>query len=314
MKKTTLVFLLFTSSFNLFSQEYIPKSSGEIIKHQYYTLSYNEKHEQANWVHYKINPDFLNGFAERRDKFREDPIVSSKSASLNDYKGSGYDRGHLVPAADMKYNAIAMSETFYMSNMSPQKPGFNRGVWKRLESLVRAWGNRFEIYVSTAGVLSLNGSGFIGSNKVTIPSKYYKVIYAPEKKIMIAFLLSNAKQSGDLSSFVVSVDKIEALTGIDFFSELPDTIENDLESNISLKDWDFKVASSSGSVSENSLKIISFQCKGFAKSSGNQCRKKTTNSNKYCYLHQSQSNNYNPSKSKKSIYTGRCNANTKAGA
>ena len=236
--------LTFFASIHLFSQEYLPRSSGEVIKHTYYALSYNETHEQANWVHYKLDPTFLNGRSPRKNNFREDPDVSSYSATLNDYKGSGYDRGHLAPAGDMKFNSIAMSESFFMSNISPQRPEFNRGIWRRLESLVRAWGKRFEIYVSTAGVLNLEGHGTIGRNKVKIPSKYYKVIYAPEKNIMIGFLMTNAKLSGKLSSYAISVDRIEEITGIDFFSELPDDIENDLESKVVLKNWNFTTISS----------------------------------------------------------------------
>lgn len=293
------------------AQEYLPKSSGEIIKHTYYTLSYNETHEQANWVHYKINPSFLNGTYPRTNSFRVDPYVSSNSATLNDYKGSGYDRGHLAPAADMKFNSVAMSESFFMSNMSPQKPEFNRGIWKRLESLVRAWGERFEIFVSTAGVLNIGGYGTIGRNKVKIPSKYYKVIYAPEKNIMIGFLMSNAKLSGQLSSYAISVDRVEAITGIDFFSQLPENVENDLESKVNLSDWDFSLSSSG---SYNSSKSVSTQCKGIAESSGNRCRNKTTNENGYCYLHQNQSNNYVAPKPKKANYVGRCNAVTIAGS
>jgi endonuclease G len=293
------------------AQDYLPKSSGEIVKHTYYTLSYNETHEQANWVHYKLDPSFLNGRSPRKNTFREDPYISSYSATLNDYKGSGFDRGHLAPAADMKFNSVAMSESFFMSNMSPQKPEFNRGVWRRLESLVRAWGERFEIYISTAGVLNIAGYGTIGRNNVKIPSKYYKVIYAPDKNIMIGFLMSNTKLMGQLSSYTISVDRIEAITGIDFFSQLPDNIENDLESKVDLSDWDFTLSSSG---SYKSSKSVSKQCKGIAKSSGNRCRNKTTNESGYCYLHQNQSNNYVAPKPKKANYVGRCNALTKAGS
>lgn len=261
--------LTFLVSIHLFSQEYLPKSSGELVKHKYYTLSYNETHEQANWVHYKLNPSFLRGSTPRTDSFKPDPLVSTKSAQLSDYKGSGYDRGHLAPAADMKYNSLAMLESFYMSNMSPQNPSFNRGIWRRLESLVRGWGQKFEIYVSTAGVLGSNNLGAIGKNRVTIPSKFYKVIYAPDKNIMIGFLLSNRKQSGNLSSYAVSVDKIESITGIDFFSQLPDNIENELESKVLLKKWDFTTTSTGGYSSDSSSKSVSAQCNGIAKSTGN---------------------------------------------
>lgn len=308
------IFIALTFSQNLFSQEYLPKSNGEIIRHTYYTLSYNEIHEQANWVHYKLNPSFLSGNTLRKDSFKADPLVSTISAQLSDYKGSGYDRGHLAPAGDMKYNSLAMMESFYMSNMSPQNPSFNRGIWRRLESLVRGWGKKFEIYISTAGILDSNYLGAIGKNRVTIPSKYYKVIYAPKKNIMIGFLLANGKQSGTLSSYAVTVDKIELLTGIDFFSDIPDDIEDELESKVVLKNWDFTAEHSSGYSKSSDLKAISVQCNGTAKSTGNRCRNKTKNSNGYCYLHQNQSKGYIIPKHSKSNIKDRCNATTKAGS
>ena len=124
-----------------------------------------------------------------------------------------------------------------MSNMSPQDPSFNRGVWRRLEETIREWGKSFQIFISTAGVLSNDNMGSIGGNNVTIPSMYYKVIFSPEKKSMIGFLLSNRVSSSELKSFVVSVDSIESITGIDFFHKLPDEIENELESKVNLEDW-----------------------------------------------------------------------------
>jgi endonuclease G len=114
-----------------------PKSSGEIIKHSYYTLAYSEENEQAYWVYYVLTPEEINGTQTRTDDFRPDPAVSTGSASLADYSGSGYDRGHLCPAADMKLNKTSMSETFYLSNMSPQLAGFNRGIWSTVEDQVR---------------------------------------------------------------------------------------------------------------------------------------------------------------------------------
>ena len=232
------IYLFLFISFRLLAQEYLPKSEGEIIKHKYYTFSYNEDHEQANWVHYKLDPNFLKGTTPRINSFRPDPYVSTKSAELSDYKGSGYDRGHLAPAGDMKYSRESMIESFYMSNMSPQNPSFNRGVWRRLEETIREWGKTSKIFISTAGVLNIENLGSIGGNKVTIPSKYYKVIYSPKKKSMVGFLLSNRGSLSELKSFVVSIDSIESITGIDFFHELPDEIENELESKINLEHWE----------------------------------------------------------------------------
>jgi endonuclease G len=239
MIKEKYIYLFLFISFKLLAQEYLPKPEGEIIRHKYYTLSYSEDHEQANWVHYRLNPTLLNGTTPRINSFKADPNVSTKSADLSDYKGSGYDRGHLAPAGDMKYNRESMIESFFMSNMSPQDPSFNRGIWRRLEETIREWGKSSEIFISTAGVLNIENLGSIGGNKVTIPSKYYKVIYSPKNNSMIGFLLSNKGSSSELKSYVVSVDSIESITGIDFFHELPNEIENRLESKFNLEDWRF---------------------------------------------------------------------------
>ena len=307
--------IAFLSITNLFCQKYLPKSNGEIVKHSFYTLSYNETYEQANWVHYKLYPSFLMGKTPRKDSFKKDPLVSTQSASKNDYRGSGYDRGHLVPAGDMKYSSVAMLESFYMSNISPQNPSFNRGIWKRLESLVRGWGENFEIYITSAGVLDFNNLGKIGRNGVLIPHSFYKIIYAPNKNIMIGFLLSNNKHFGDLSSYAVTVDEIESLTGIDFYSDLPDNLEEELESKLITNNWDFNTTSRRDfSSSINPSKNISFQCNGIAKLTRERCRNKTTNKNRYCYLHQSQSSNHIKPKQKKTNYVGRCNATTKSGS
>lgn len=240
--RLTIVCLLVFSCCFLKAQELLPTSTtGQIVKHTYYTLSYSETHEQAEWVYYELTSDLIQGSQARTDNFREDPFVTSGSAQLTDYRGSGYDRGHLCPAGDMKLNRVAMSETFYMSNMSPQVPSFNRGIWKKLEAVVRNWGAiEGRIYVVTGGVLSTSESA-IGSNNVTVPKRYFKVIYNPsDGGKMIAFLLPNEKSSKPLESFVVTVDEIESRTGIDFFSDLNDSLENRLESSSNTTLWTFK--------------------------------------------------------------------------
>ena len=133
-------------------QQLLPShtSNHQIIEHSAYILQYNEKYEHAEWVIYLLTQDRVADSFERTDNFRPDPKVITGSASLADYKGSGYDRGHLAPAADMKWSENVMSESFFMSNMSPQKPGFNRGIWKSLESIVRTWAiENNEIYIVT---------------------------------------------------------------------------------------------------------------------------------------------------------------------
>jgi endonuclease G len=219
---------------------YLPKGRNEeVIRHTWYTLSYSEKDEQAEWVYYVLKPSMITGEAERDDKFRADPRVPSGSATLTDYQGSGYDRGHLCPAADMSFSPDAMSETFYLSNMSPQLPSFNRGIWKRLEEQVRNWARSADsICIVTGGVLT-RPAGAIGPSKVTVPACYYKIIFDPGKNNprMLAFLLPNAKSSEPLAVFAVTTDSVESLTGIDFFPGLPDQLESVLESGCKPEFW-----------------------------------------------------------------------------
>lgn len=215
-----------------------PKSVGKIIKHTYYSFAYSEDNEQANWVYYELTPELINGTQSRTDDFRADPLVSTGSASLEDYKGSGYDRGHLCPAGDMRLNKTAMSETFYLSNMSPQLPGFNRGIWSTMEDQVREWALKYnKLYVVTGPIFKDN-IGVIGEDKVTVPGYYYKVLFDGSNK-MIGFILPNASSSKSLDQFVVTVDEIEKQTGIDFFPELNDQLENQLEESINISNWSF---------------------------------------------------------------------------
>ena len=307
MKKLLLLLLLIPLV--SFGQSYLPKSNGELVTHVYYTLSYNEKHEQAEWVHYYLDKNRISGNIERTNNFRVDNKVSTGSASLADYKGSGYDRGHLAPAGDMKRDKISMSQSFLLSNISPQNASFNRGGWKKLEGLVRAWAENNALYVTTAGILK-NNLKTIGFNKVSVPDRFYKIIYQLKDQKMIAFLMPNEKVTLPLASYIVSVDKIEDLTGIDFYSKLEDDLEEKLESQKSIKGWNFDSKLTSVPKTNNSNSISS-QCSGIAKSTGNQCRNKTKNENGYCYAHQKQSPDYKAPP--KTNYVGRCNATTKKG-
>jgi endonuclease G, mitochondrial len=276
-----------------------PKSGGAVVKHTYYTLAYSEENEQPFWVFYRLTPDFLNSSIDRTDDFRPDPSVLTVSASLDDYKGSGYDRGHLAPAADMKINDTSISESFFMSNMSPQVPGFNRGIWSKLESLVRTWcTNEDTIYIVTGPVFRDN-IGTIGANQVTIPGYYYKAILdITDEKKMIALVLPNASSSEPLENFVITVDSLESLTEIDFFPGLPDNIETTLEKSKDKSKWlwvatvssSFKPESVSPSKSVPIQSSGAVQCNGIAKSTGQRCKNRTTNANGYCYHHQNQAN------------------------
>ena len=237
----------------LFSQQLeLPKSapSDQIIHHSNYTLNYSEQHEQAKWVAYSLTSSQVYGSVGRTNDFRIDPKVKTGSASLSDYKGSGYDRGHLAPAGDMKSTYTAMSESFYMSNMSPQVPGFNREIWKKLEGTVRNWAVVNEkVYITTGAVLTASYPT-IGINKVSIPEFYYKVVLDYEQPEIkgIGFILPNQKSNKSLQSWAVSIDEVERFTGIDFFHTLPDDIEEQIASDAAINKWSFSSAvSHSGS-------------------------------------------------------------------
>src|SRR5450759_1514716 len=232
LKPVILFFILILCiSFASTAQELLPTSTThQIVRHSYYTLSYSEKDEQAAWVYYELTPEMVRGKQKRTDDYRPDEKVTTKSAQLEDYRGSGYDRGHLCPAGDMKLNYESMTESFFLSKMSPQNKEFNDGIWNDLENKVRSWTlTKGKLYIVTAGVLTSN-LGKIGRDGVTVPKYFYKVLYDPRNEKMIAFLLPNANSNKPLSDFVVTVDYVESLTGIDFFPALPDSLENNLES------------------------------------------------------------------------------------
>ena len=181
IKSIIILTILLCISIASSAQDLTPYSTtGQIIQHTYYTLSYSEDHEQAEWVFYQLTPALVNGTTPRIDDFRPDPLVSTGSAQLSDYRGSGFDRGHLCPAGDMKLNQTSMSESFYMSNMSPQVAGFNRGVWKKLEGLVRNWAiTESRIYVVTGGILTSSDNS-IGAKKSQCPESISRSYMTPQ--------------------------------------------------------------------------------------------------------------------------------------
>ncbi|SFD92772.1 DNA/RNA non-specific endonuclease [Spirosoma endophyticum] len=212
----------------------VSKSGNEIIRHEGYTLSYRDEYKDAEWVAYPLLDYETTGDADRKyEQFKPDPEVAIGTALPSDYTRSGYDRGHLAPAGDFKFSQRMMKETFFMSNITPQTPDFNRGIWKELEEQVRAWAIRDNgLYVITGAVLK-PGLPTIGkTTEVSVPEKFYKVIlYCNKPDIrMIGFLLDNKGATSSLKQFVVPVDQIEQLTGIDFFPKIPDDLERKLES------------------------------------------------------------------------------------
>lgn len=177
----------------------------------------------------------------KRPYFIDDPMVNSGSASWRNYNHSGYDRGHLCPAGDRRFSKEAFDETFFTSNISPQKNEFNAGIWNTLEQKTRYWASKYDgIYVVTGGVLQPNLET-IGKEDVAVPEYFYKILLDNSRGEykMIAFLMPSEDSTEPLYSFVVSVDEVEKMTGIDFFPSLPDDVENRLEKSSNYKDWSF---------------------------------------------------------------------------
>ncbi|PWK19220.1 DNA/RNA non-specific endonuclease [Xanthomarina spongicola] len=221
---------------------FLPTSTtGQIVHHEGYSLSYSEPHEQAEWVAYELKLEHLSNSNYKRPYFEIDPAVKTGAAHWRNYKKSGFDRGHLCPAADRAYNQVAYNETFLTSNISPQRHDFNSGIWNTLEQKVRYWASKYNgVFVVSGGVLNDNMET-IGEEQVAVPNQFYKILIdnnTGETK-MIAFLIPHENSILPLYKFVVSVDSIEELTGIDFFPELEDSLENELEASSSYKDWSF---------------------------------------------------------------------------
>jgi len=263
----------------------LPKTNaGDIvITHTGYSFLYNETCEQADWVAYELTADETKMVSTRTDKFMVDPAVKTGTANGRDYSASGYDKGHMAPAADMGWSQTAMAESFYYSNMSPQVPGFNRGIWKRLEELVRTWAVENEsVYVVTGPVLTV-GLPTIGYDKVSVPRYYYKVILdynSPELK-GIGFILPNTSSSRPLQDYAVTIDSVERFTGIDFFPQLPDSDERLIESTLTLQSWSWRSSKSSNVSPKGSAPE---QCIAITKQ-GARCTKTTLNESGLCHLH-----------------------------
>lgn len=217
----------------------------QLIDHKAYRVSYNKDFKVPNWVFYELTREEIKGTLQRSNNFQADPAIKSGEASqLEDYRRSGWDRGHMAPSMDMNWDASVLDESFLLSNMCPQGHDFNSGIWLDLEHEVRFWAKRDSAVCVVCGPVLPKSKNdryrTIGANKVLVPDYFYKVVLAPFAKNgprAIAFVMPNKQSSNTLGSFAVTIDSVEALTGIDFFPILPDDIEDAVESSINLPDW-----------------------------------------------------------------------------
>lgn len=216
-----------------------PSLPSQQVSYTGMDLSFNPRLHIPNWVAWELTADETDGATERASKFVADPDVAG-SAETYDYLYSGYDRGHMAPAGDMKWDDKAMAETFFLTNICPQDHSLNNGAWKNLEVKCRTWARLDgEVYIVCGPVLTDSLHEFIGDSRVGVPRRFFKVAIAPyaDKPRAIGFIMPNGHVEGGLQKCAVTIDEVERITGHDFFSELPDDLENQLESSINFPEW-----------------------------------------------------------------------------
>ena len=219
------------------SRELSDLSPNCCIEYLGYTVSYNEYTLMPNWVSYELTAKETDGPYSRKGKnFRQDVSLNLRQADSDDYRNSGWSRGHMAPAGDFKWSSTAMEETFFFTNCCPQNQVLNAGQWNTLEQKVRDWANRYgSLTVYTGPIVLDNAYGTIGYNKVVVPDAFFKAILAGEQSI--AFVMYNHNNNENMQKCAMSVDDLEALTGIDFFAEQVDDFENQVEATYNLRNW-----------------------------------------------------------------------------
>ena len=205
---------------------------GQILQRTGYTLSYDSKNKTPQWVAWELTKEETRGKEERSTEFFPDPDVIGSQVVTYDYSHSGYDRGHMAPAGDMKWDKQAMQESFYMSNICPQDHNLNTEDWNDLEMKTREWARRYgKVYIVCGPIYNGKRNEYIGEHRVKVPDAFFKVILInnDNKQYALGFLFENEAGERPLEEYLTSVDYIEKLTGMDFFSLLPDEIEERLE-------------------------------------------------------------------------------------
>lgn len=216
-----------------------PALEEHIIHYKGMTVSFNPRLHIPNWVAWELTAEEAKGEEPRSDNFAADESVPG-CADPWDYKYTGYDRGHICPAGDLKWDPVAMNESFLMTNMCPQSPKLNRGTWQKLEDKCRQRAIADSAVIIIAGpVLTDEIKEYLGDTKVAVPQRFFKVVLSPFRPdpVAIGFVMVNGKVEGGMQAAALSVDEVERITGHDFFSQLPDSIENHVESNHNFTRW-----------------------------------------------------------------------------
>lgn len=212
---------------------------SELVKYEGFILSFNAENHTPNWVAWELTGIKTEGVVSRKNRFWQDPTIYGCPES-SDYSHSGYDRGHMIPAADQKWSTTAMSDCFAMTNICPQDHSLNSGAWATLENKERQWAQRDSSIIIIAGpIYTSNDKTYIGASKVRVPSAFFKVIAAPylSKPRGIAFVYPNMASPGNMRNYSMPIDTLEKITGFDFLYNLPDDVETAIESTADFKTW-----------------------------------------------------------------------------
>ena len=209
-----------------------------IISYSGYDVMYNPEYKIPKWVRYELLASETDGANTREGLgFRQDNSLNAAQADNDDYRNSGWSRGHMAPAGDFKWSNKAMEETFYFTNCCPQNQSLNAGQWSTLEKKVRNWANKYgKVTVVTGPLVWENKYGTIGENKVLVPDAFFKAVLSGRQSI--AFVMFNKAENENIQKCAISVDHLEVISGIDFFQELDDETESQVESTYNLKHWD----------------------------------------------------------------------------
>lgn len=218
-----------------------PKGTPEqILERTGYVASYNKATLLPNWVAWHLTAERTEGSAKRSGvDFAEDTEVPEPRATDWDYYNSGYDRGHMCPAADNKWSKKAMEESFLFTNMCPQNGNLNRGDWNEMEMACRKWAKKYsDLYIVCGPILYKGKHKTIGKNKVVVPEAFFKVVLRTgDNPQAIGFIYKNTSGNRPKDSYVNTVDEVERITGIDFFPSLPDDVEKKVEAECDLGLW-----------------------------------------------------------------------------
>lgn len=217
------------------------RSYDYVINHYAYTVSYNPRTLVANWVAYELTAEETDGPWSRKGlRFVPDPDCRYRQADHDDYRNSGYSRGHLAPAGDMKWDSLAMVESFYFTNCIPQETKFNNGKWNQLEEKTRRWAKQYGgVYIVCGPAFLSEDTLRIGHNGVAVPDACFKALLIPkgESFSSVAFLMRNGGEELPLKDCALTVDELETILGIDLFSSFPKRVQRSVENTIVWTDW-----------------------------------------------------------------------------